>query len=472
MTLSDGNIDLAQIPSGTIGEGLTVWVWVGEVGDKLGSGTDTFELSVLPGTAPDPDADSATVKSDLAKGASRAHYGAAVTFTVQLQGTDDKGTVAGADDEKVNVGLKGDAKVEYTLVIQTFAGEVDVDGDIVGGANDGQDATANTRSTQTLKVGADGSATFTLNHSDPDAENRGNTNTARYMLIGGQAETAPAIGVIVFADAAPVVSGLSIDAGAYQPAPGPAPASAGNAVTVTVVDQYGDPFRGARVTLTSGLAGSSLNTDSVEANGGDADTDPDGLSRITGRNGSVRIGYGRSGTAAVESLRATWDGFRPAVAGVDANGDGDFTDDGDTAAVAEVGTKGIAAPGAECQTPEDVCADGMVFWVDATEDAGDDTAYNVLNADLEGGEVIVDTDDDAQTVIPTSVNFDSNDFFTVDGTPSSMADFVTALGKAMARDAELVAAGEDAGTLTLAWSSYIFDDPSDIASFTLVTITA
>ena len=48
VTDSGGNANLAQLGADMIGKGLTVWLWAGDVGDKVGNSTDLYEMSVMP----------------------------------------------------------------------------------------------------------------------------------------------------------------------------------------------------------------------------------------------------------------------------------------------------------------------------------------------------------------------------------------------------------------------------------------
>ena len=68
------------------------------------------------------------------------------------------------------------------------------------------------------------------------------------------------------------------------------------------------------------------------------------------------------------------------------------------------------------------------------------------------------------------MNYDSGDYFILDGAPATYEAFEEALGKGVTARNEALAAGEAAPTpFTIQFTSYVFDDPSDIAQFTLVT---
>ena len=388
VTLSDGNIALAQQDAEQIGKGLTVWIWDGDVGDKYGASTDdAYEMSVAPADTPAPAADTSSLSNDVAMGATRVHYGTTVTVTIQLTGGDD--------DE--NASPAADAEIAYQVVTEVFAGDT-------------ASGTANTRDTQNVEIGDDGSGTFTVFVSDPDPRpGQANANAVRYTVTGTTFQPEDNTVTIVYSDEAPVVTAVSVAVSPFQSAPG-ANTRTGSAATVTVVDQFGRPFKGAGIVMSSDNSSSVVPT----------------KARITSGNGQVRIGYSYTGGASDEELTAT---YTP-------------------------------------ETGSAVTGTATAYWVTSTR-AVLLQASNVLSADMDDNQVVVDPT--GGDVDPTSVNYDGNDFFTVDGVPSGIEAFEEALGKALARNAELVAAGSAAETLTLAWQSYVYDDPSDIASFTLVT---
>ena len=317
VTQSDGNVKLVQIGNEHIGEGVTAWVWMGDIGDKFDADTDAVELSITPGPVTVP-ATSAVISTDLPKGASRAHFGSVVTVTIQLKGT--------SDGEAVDVG-PGEEEVEYSVYKEYFAGATAVGSPLTSG-------------TSSVKVGADGSASFPVSINDPDGTTRGQVRTVRYtvsrtvvtenatetnILVPDQGDpdsqaivstaVAPTTdppttshtdmyqASVVFSDEAPVVTAVSVKPDAARVAPG-LDGSQGTAATVTVLDQFGKPFYRAPVVLTSS------NVDTAEG----TTTDADGGSKIptrartTGPDGTVRIGYNYRGTAAVETLTAIWNG--------------------------------------------------------------------------------------------------------------------------------------------------------------------
>ena len=424
VTDSGGNSMLAQLDATTIGKGLTVWLWMGDVGDKFGADTDYYEMSVMPTAAGAPPATSATIKKDVAEGATKVHFSATVTVTIQLQGDEDPDD---ATNDLTDVGpgdIGGEDGIEYTVTINKYA------------TTDGTDPTVGTAfDTETVKtkVNDDGAATFTVDATDVNPDNTGNRVLVTWAVAGGDfsSDTPPGPNLsitadtardqVIFSDETPVVTAVSATVSPFQSAPGTGN-RAGTAVTVTVTDQFGRPFKGAGIVLTS------ANTDSVLPT----------RARITGTNGQVRIGYSYTGGASSEALTATYPG-----------------PDNDIDAATD-----------------NVTGTTTMFWVSAYVDTAGaiDAAAQVLSVDMNNNQMVYD----AQTggsVTPTSVNYDGNDYFTVDGGPASYDAFEEALGKAMAARAEVIAGGGTPTLPTIQFSSYVFDDPSDIATFTLVTTT-
>ena len=447
ITQSGGNVTLASVDPG---EGKTVWIWTGAAGDKVGTGTDLFELSVPKGAAQAVTAVRAAVSNDLPKDPNipandvdRARFGRTVTVTIQLKG-------ANADVDKDAKPAATDDDIKYTVVTSTRTATVGDDGTATVGD-------AISQNTQTVTVDGDGKATFTVTVPDPDPRpGMSNTLAGRYVIsiapgadgtpshnygFGTDGTVATSTGDIIFRDAAPVVSYVSIENPGPQVAPGPNAPAAGTAVTITVRDQYGDPFRGAPVYLHT----SNANTGQGDTDGGSAIA-----SRVftTGSAGTVRITYTYTGGAYSETLRATWDN-------TPADDDDVVTDSLTPAATGHV------------------VGETTVLWVLAST-LGSQTAIDVLSLDAANGQIVVDTDTGAG-VSPTSVNFDSNDFFIVtaadgpdEGTDPdvsyhSMADFVAALTKELAT----AKATPGADQPTLAWAGYVYDDSSNITSFTL-----
>ncbi len=456
VTQTDGNITLSQIDNTAIGDGVTAWVWAGDVGDKYNDDTtDSVVLSLSKG-AVTVDATSAAISTDLPKGASKAHFGSTVTVTIQLKGT--SGT------ETVDAG-PGNTEVEYSVYTQYYQGTA-VAGNPINSA------------TSTVKVGADGSASFPVVASDPSAQ-ASNAITVRYtlsrsvvldasdvpatLLVPDQGDpdtNTIAAGVaqgttpetyrftdtyvgdaIVFSDEKAAVATVTVEA-PNQVAPGDA--TGANAATVTVLDQFGKPFRGAAVVLTSNI------------------TTPPERARLTGPNGQVRIGYEYTGAASAETLTATWNG--------------------DAAGASDTGGPGCAK---DQDGGLDRCGMTTVYWIGQVRDDNSGTtaspALPAGFADFTGPTFVRDHDAASRQIVvavtatatdpPHAINYDSGDHFnvvtSVDGsdvtTPSTMADFESALAKRLA----VVAEDSEAVAPQLSWTNYDYDDSGKITMFTV-----
>ena len=460
VTRTNGDVRITQIGADIIGDGITVWLWTGNDGDKLSSSTDTVELSIGKSEAGASTADSAKISSDLTlDGNAKAHYGSTVTFTIQLQGGDPAADAASPGD------------VEYNLRRETFNGT-------------DTSVAALAVSNEPLEVNADGSATFHITAGDLDPNSKGSV-TVRFTLSrtttgkaasggdplvaaaatlvpgdppadtsgtdanGNPTNTKSYMDTVEFSDVDSVVTAVVVNAATTQEAPGTG-STGGLTATVVVLDQYGAPMADIPVVLTS----SNMFTGAGDADGGSS---MPGTARYTGNDGMVPIGYGYTGGSYVETVTATW------------NGD-----------AADVQSSG-------CYHPEDNangldrCGTATVFWVGAvlhtqTGDDGDGTtdndlpeAVDILSLDAEGGQIIVDTATGAN-VVPSSINFDDNDFYQVDGSPATMAAFVETLTKALAA---FKAAEDDANISeaepTLAWTGYVYDDDSASSWFRLTS---
>ncbi len=476
VTLTDGNTGLAQLSSTDIGEdGLTVWLWTGDVGDKFGDNTDALEISVDPQPQQAATATVAAISSDLGlKGNGDARYGQDVTFTIQLQDAEenDAATPAGG--------------VKYQLRLETRNGRVAVD------------STADTVSVTPgeVELAGDGSGSFVVTASDLDpfndseltveyilsrtitSEESSSTAAAvvNALLVPGTADptggtavvpatTPPTYthtkvynGVVVFSDTDAKVTSVSVDAASHQ-SPG-SNGNVGTAATATVLDQYGRPMSGQGIVLSSD-AGTNATTSSRP--------------RFTGPNGQVRIGYSYSGSAAIETITAIWDGDT-----ADVNGDGELeTGEGEADDTA-------CNTGPTDTTNNDICGSTKIFWVGivtdenstatttSTADQEIASPADVLSHDADNQQIVIDGDaaaaDDAARE-PRAMSYDSNDFFTVDTLPTTMAEFAAKLTEALATFQ--AAADDTTGSAevepTLAWSGYVFDDSSSATWFQLTT---
>ena len=495
ITQSDGNTTLAAITN--VGKGRTVWLWTGDFGDKYGSDTTYITVDVPEGASGPIPAESAALSNDVTKiggsDVNRIHFGAIVTVTIQLKGAD-----------AVNAPAPAGNPVKYE-VVRTYHSIRAVDTSdppvpvvipdpvtaaFFGGADS---SLIKSDPAETVTIGPDGSATFTLTAGDSDANNRGQRTIVRAAVTAvtqGQVGTAPAISdgddattndgtlYFVFSDETPKVTSVSIDAGASQSAP--ASGSVGTAVTVSVSDQFGNPVHGAKVALFS-------NNETGPGSDGDlgtADDDTEGSSiprnrtgdgpreYTTLRSGSVRIGYTFSGGALQEKLTAIWDGYNDL--GTEAT-----TDDLGTQGYGTpyTGTDGTDTDGAECQTAAngggaDVCSgEATVNWVRPVTSRNSTAARTILSIDTDDGQIIVNDAASGSPIEPKSINYDSNDYFLIDNDPTTdtpapgtIDDFEKAVAKRLADNAK---PGATPGTVTLVWVGYVADDASAITQFTL-----
>ncbi len=456
VTQSDGNVELTL--DGAVGDGQTVWIWAGDLGDKVSSSTDLVEVSIEKGAATPPPVSAAVLSTDLPKqpnaatptDVTRAKFGATVTITIQLQGDPDGSGPLG----NVNtVPTAGQDPPKYTVAVRRF---------------DGTDNTGTLHSRledQTVTIGADGSGSFTITGIDTDPRNRGQTQAVEYTVTAGTGAIAAtgSPGLVIFSDEAPAVTYVTVKGNGPQVAPG-AGGAAGNRVTVTVLDQFGSPVSNAPVVLKSNNPVDRANNDN---DGADIRT----RALNTRASGSVTFGYSYTGGASRETLVAMWDGYLPEI---DQDGDGDLTDDGDRAAVGTSGTAAVAADGTyACQDSgaagADVCGDTTVDWVNASQ-AESGSTLSVLSIDVDNDQIVVDLATGG-AVTPTSVNYDGGDYFTIVSSasgsavssPAGLADFEAAV----VADLEAAAGTTASDQPTLTWTSYVHDDVADIATFTL-----
>ena len=425
-----GDFDPGAITVNVEAGGTTVWAWTGESGDEVEDGGEGLASINLTETSP-LEADAAKVTTDMAEGATRAHFGSTVTVTIQLiNGVDSNDAVRDPDGNSYKVTILRASDVD----IRTDDTPADVMDDV-----------AASKTTEVLKVDASGKATFTITASDPDPDDSNNPDgadasgddpavpdridrvrvtyrveagTGGYEVDNAVSSTAsptpgdPPTQTITFSDARSVVAGGSVKPAAdYLMAP--TSGSANNVVTVTVVDQYGDPIRGHLVKLSSNH---STNPPAEE----DLSTFP--VARTTDSDGSVRIGYTYTGAASVEELDAH---------------------------------TSVTADGNEMLTliPE---ATADFYW--AAPAAGPTVASGeVLVADLERNTLVI-----ANSEGPQLVTYDDNDQFVVGGVLTGMAAFEEAL----AADLE-----EEGFPDLVEVSSYDPTDPGDVARFVLTVST-
>ncbi len=308
VTDNDGDIAVDV----TVGDGINVWAWTGDVGDTVDGDTDLFHLDIPKAAASAEAAKRVHVGSDFS--ASKVHLGSTVVYTVQLQSAADTATTVGADGKK---------PASFLVTLSTIAivdSDTSTDGFQRGRASGGFSSVT----TQKITTDAEGKATFSVSapagdssvmrdqfqvdiHIDPgdnapdgaaaffidDATagagpdgttglvtvKSGVTDLDSGLTFSTEASTRATIGVVTLKTAAEHVLASS--------------RGASNSVTVKIVDQYGDPISGASVTLGSDQTG-TVTISRPE--------------RITGRDGTRTYRYERTSSApGTEILTVTWD---------------------------------------------------------------------------------------------------------------------------------------------------------------------
>ena len=463
-----GNVGLGPVATAAdLGKGVTVWVWTGSLGDKLGATTAAYELEIPPVGA--LEGTSYKVTSDLPKllqkkglGKERAAFGTLVTFTLQLRAEIDPDAAGPRPAAKVNAVPPVDGGAAYTLKRSVHAGLVNASSSAAALA-----ASAVGQTVETLVVEDDGSATFPVTVPDPDVEQSGNRLTIRYELVadpdGAQSadfDRTPTVGdnvgYITFSDAAPVATVADISTSGYDLVPGAA-GTTGNVAAVTILDQYGDPVGGADVTLS---------TDSPDS------TVP-GQSRSTLSSGLVNIVYTRSSaTTSTEmlSIHHDPDTSIPGVCHTDV--DLDYVDT-DTNTPGRQFTPAPGADGKLCtaddgysladmgnDTSDDVDATATFYWADVS--ILKTQAATPVVAGGSNGEIVIDVPGTG----PMAAYYDANDRFVV----VSMDDLVPNSSEGVDIDtfeARVTDALDNDYGITLEWSQYNYRDADAIGTWTV-----
>jgi hypothetical protein len=446
LTNGDGDAETQAI---TVGDGVVTWAWTGDVGDAVDDDTTLYRLPIDKATAPAESGTTAAISNDLA--GNTAKMGSSVTVTLQLQNADGEDVTGGAHDK--------DEPAEWVVYVQThvFTRVGAAPAGIVNGP-------AVLTSTLQLKSDSDGKATFTLaslpdrnpntdgdawrvsydiratcspNDAGPPpdgwdeasckAPNNGTGTFASGELpdaavTDGDADTSnDHEGNVVFSDEDAVTTSVSIDTSSYVQVASRAGRTALNRAKVTVSDQFGDPVRGVKVTLTSS-DGATDDTDDTDGASsltatGDANT-PKPFT--TGSDGSYTFGYtwlGDSGDT--ETL----------VASHDPTPDAD-PDDNNT----------ISTDAADGDDPV------QVRWA---EDAGTSEDGTVVDGDVEANEIVVTISGEDAPVILTYDDDDrlnTSDAAASASEPASMAAFEKMLAAALKPGAD---------ALMVTWSNYM-----------------
>ena len=222
---------LRRVPAG----GAVVWAWTGDDEQTLNAGADVYRLEVAEGAGA---RFATTTLVTTAFDAQRVRFGDTVTYSLQL--TDPTGNV--------HRGVDGAEPARWVLSVVTSNSAINED----------------LPDPQTLVSDSSGETEFTVppafvTFEDPNPANTGNELTVTYTLT--PARNAPpgyatvdadgiraTTGTLTFSDAPSSITTVAIDTPDYIHVTGRGDIS--NRVTVTVLDQYGDPFTTAQVALT------------------------------------------------------------------------------------------------------------------------------------------------------------------------------------------------------------------------------
>ena len=349
ITGSDGDAlvavtGLRRAPEG----GATVWAWIGQNGDTVAAGTELYMFDVAEGA--DVGFAATTLISTFN---AKARFGSSVLYTMQLE------DIIGS----VRTGVNGIDPAQWSLSVLV----------------PGRDA-----ETQALVSGRTGKTSFSITVDDPNPTLDDADITATFILTPG--DNAPsatldangdvvATGRVTFSDDAPSIAGtnaiVTVDTRDYVYVTG---RSTSNTATVTVLDQYGHPFPGARVSLASSLTGVSP---------GDG-----GVFTVNSR-GSYRFTYQYGGEGGVtETLTPSYGETSASITGTAVN----------------------------------------VYWVADAGPDDDGSARAVLAGDVHRRHIVVN--DGAGPVL---LVYDGNDRFNLEGEPTSLAAFEAELTIALRR---------------------------------------
>ena len=458
----------------------TFWAWTGGVGDEVDDDTDLVEVEEVDrrrissvGTA--DHADVSGGNADISK------MGETVNFTVQLQ------------DIKDNAARTDRSRNAYVLTITKHYVRPDPDGSDTGitaddrfegydftdvGGTEVEASAASAFSTPFDRLvfpEDDGSYEFSLTHADRRSTVDDAADVAvefKLTPFGGDDETdenpvkditasgenvyidavgESAIGFTVFSDDDPVQTTVAAESASYRLVNPPATS---NSVTVTVKDQYGDPVRNARITVSSDLDTAGTDTDQVRypeevditVQVSEDSTDVIG-SFATRRNGQYSIGYAYTGNTAQTEM------ITPTVNRVLGVGDDPTTTD-------------LVEPADhEFQLQPELTGDPVnVYWVET----GLEVESTVSGSEVES--VLVRVPDVSNRLVvanegaddgdePHVYYYDDADSFIVGEQPASLAMFEEALSA--------TAKTREAYPERVIWESYDYVIPNDRAIWTL-----
>ena len=422
-TESNGNANV-QVTLPTEPGTLTVWVWTGDVDDEF-DGDETMAASIeieakLAGVA-------TTVSDDLKKGATRLEFGDTVTYTIQVVDTN------GDPVEAEGLGVQVTATVDDTTSAE--------------GQTDGALRNVMETTQVTYKTDAAGRVTFDFTEPDPDDDEDSNDRVTLSVTIAAAADnpvpldssafTIKATDIdgtdgfpiqIMWSDEAALPTTLTLDQAInYHETDSD---GVRNTVTATLVDQFGNPVKDAKVAFWSdvtntadmdlGLGGSTLDSPGSATN-------PALPLRTTSPRGTVSKSYQRDVVAAATEM-------------LDAQ---------------VLHVIGCTDTETDCTETNDLTIEATAvshYWAESAED--ETISGAVLVADKDNNTIVVND----QGSTPTVVSYKSGDVFYVGAVadvslPSSMEEFEKALNAA--------GDGVDADTVSVT----VGDDPDDTNSF-------
>ena len=463
--LTDGDGDAETQAIEVPDDGVVAWAWTGELGDEVDDSTTLFRLAIDQASAPAERSTTAVISTEFAS--SRAKMGSSVPYSMQLQNADG--------DDVTGGGLDAGEPAKWLVVMRTYQGAfADITALNTAVSNGVEPVLVST----VPVTSSDGVGSFALAPlPDPRPDEKGDNWTVEYEVDvhpqdceagdwdsdttdpetpdvewrcsapsadGGEVSATPMFptaivvdgdaadsrrGVVVFSDLSGDAETISIETSSYVAVPGRAGRTALNRATVTVKDQFGDPVRNAKVTLTSSEGGTDGNSSLVVTPiDPAADLADNGREFTTDSNGSYTFGYTWSSRyGAIETLTARTSAI---------------TDDPLTTGDGEIenqATKMVrwAQDADEVLTDVpivdgDVDANQIIVVVDGYDHDGDDDTGTVDNVPL----VLTYDDDDRFWTSPADPDADSPVAGTInEASPASMAAFEKMLAGYLKTDA-------------------------------------
>ena len=420
-----------QSASDAIKADTTIYAWTGKLGDEVDDETDLVEVevtsTVLPDRAAEVPVDHALVTGglDTTMNQRKAHFGDTVTWTLQLRGLDTSTTPA----TRINT-TPDDSGNKYNLVDSRAAANTTfytVPSQVVPDEN-GMATISITQAERVPDDSTDEADVIVSLILSPATDNTAGTGdgttpdtTAVFATTANQADLSdsPLTLTVTFSEADALAENHVIQAKSnsvwdWTPSSG---SYGGNSVTITVVDEYGDPVRGHKVGLFS-------NQNNLTA-------DPQVINSVfhrglfsTGRSGSYTIGYSfGSPVANTETLTVT-------------GPDGD--DSGDD--------------------PDLTTSTATMYWASAGRLTEVNSANAVLHADA-GADLFVVTSSEAYTGAPSSAphvySYDDVDTFKIQTEQVSMEQFEAAINSTKVK------------VVGLLWSGYQWSRPVDRSTWTI-----